>query len=154
VRLGDTLRPVPLSLIPLALYGIGALFGWDSASAETVVETVWDRTLLDLTLASGATFALRVADVLIAIAGLTLLASLLRAAFGASSVAAGLLSMIVLCGYVIAFLLVDVAATSTFFALLVLAFVDTIATIALAMRRGRSKPAEVTAPQSEPSPAA
>lgn len=153
MAVGETIRPLPLSLIPLVLYGVGAFFAWDFGDTTAVADaaaSLWDGTFFSIHLVSGEVFPVTVANGLVALAGVTLFLSITRTAFGTFSVLANMLAVIVLGLYVVMFLVAAPAATDTFFTLMVLAFVDTIAGIAVAMTRRSRGPRVVYADQTEP----
>ncbi|MEO1103825.1 MAG: hypothetical protein AAFW98_08885 [Pseudomonadota bacterium] len=135
---------LPLTLIPLVLYALAALFLADSPA--TVADpaapgvALWDRAALLLTMVSGTVWSLTFGDLLVAVALVLVLISLIAvAAAGAVSVFASMIKMLVLCAYVVGFLAVGFAATSTFFVLTLIALVDTIATVAISMLRSPTK---------------
>lgn len=123
------LAHVPLMIVPLALYNLGlaGLFG-DIADP-------WQAELFSLTMLSGGTWTLSLADLLVLVALLLLFAEVLKATRTSNaSVLDHLLSTLVFVAFLVEFLLVQRAASSLFFILMAIALVDVLAGFAVSLR--------------------
>jgi hypothetical protein len=117
---------IPLLIIPFAIYNI-VIFLMPGVS--------WSGTLASVGMISGATWSMTAAEVLIALAVLLLFGELMKATrIGVRTVVDHGLSLIVFLGMLVEFLLVPQAATSTFFLLLVISFVDVLGGFAVTLR--------------------
>lgn len=117
---------VPLTLIPLLLYNIIA-FAFPG--------TTWTGEIFGLTMVSGARWALTLGDLMITLAIAMLFLEILKSGkTGSATVTNHILSTIVLIIYVVEFILVDIAATSLFFILTVIALFDVIAGFSITIR--------------------
>jgi hypothetical protein len=117
---------VPLLIFPFAIYNIVEflLSGFS-----------WSMEILRFPLASGGEFAVTAGDLMIAGSILILLVEMLKAArLSRRSIIDHLLSMVLFVGMLIEFLLVKQAASSTFFLLLVISFVDVMGGFAISIR--------------------
>ncbi|WP_407181726.1 hypothetical protein [Bradyrhizobium sp. STM 3562] len=151
----------PLLLIPLAVYNIVVFLMRDVSFTEA---------LFTLTLPSGAVWPVTLSDILIALGMVLLLLEVIKGARpGAKYLMDHLLSLVVFGAATAEFVLWPKFASSTYFLLVLLAFVDFVSGIALrarrslryvtveeAPRRGRARREEAAAaePRVEPAPAA
>jgi len=116
----------PLLLIPFAIYNIVA-FLMPGVSWTGVVTTV--------RMASGADWTMPAGDMLIALAILLLCAEVVKSTrTGIRTVVDHGLSLILFLGMLVEFILVQQAATATFFLLLVVSFVDVLGGFAVTLR--------------------
>jgi hypothetical protein len=116
----------PLLLVPFVLYNMGAfIFGI----------TDWNKTLTTIHIVSGGEWAISSGDLLIAFAILVLFVEVLKSTrIGTRTIIDHMLSMVVFLAMGVEFLLVKQAATSTFFLLLVIGFVDVIGGFTITIR--------------------
>jgi hypothetical protein len=122
---------VPLLILPFAIYNI-VVFLLPGFS--------WTTEIVRFPLASGGDFAITAGDLMIAGSILILLVEMLKAArLSRRSVIDHLLSMILFVGMLIEFLLVKQVASSTFFLLLVISFVDVMGGLAVGNRARRDE---------------
>jgi hypothetical protein len=120
------LRNIPYTIIPLIIFNIVILF----ADA-----TVWTDTVFSLTLFSGADWALHWGELMVFVGLLALLGEVFRStSMARGAVANHLLSIIVLVIYVIEFVVVADAANSTFFNLMIIALIDVLTGVVVAIR--------------------
>ncbi|WP_146620091.1 hypothetical protein [Acuticoccus sediminis] len=100
----------------------------------------WSNTVVDVTLVSGQEWTLSYSDLLVAFAIVLLLFSILRTASKSRMTVLGNMVMVlVLCVYIIMFLSVEFAGTSTFFLLTMVALVDTLSTVSVSLVASHSK---------------
>jgi hypothetical protein len=117
---------VPLLIISFAIYNIVVFI---------LPGFAWSMEVLRFPLASGGEFAVSAGDLMIAGSILILLVEMLKAArLSRRSIIDHLLSMMLFVGMLIEFLLVRQAASSTFFLLLVISFVDVMGGFAISVR--------------------
>jgi hypothetical protein len=115
----------PLLLVPFAIYNIFAF----------LIPIGLNDTVLEVPMMSGATWPVSGSDMLIALAVFLLYLEILKATrFGSKSIMDHLLSLLLFVGMLIEFIMVAKAATSTFFILLSLSFVDVIAGFSVSIR--------------------
>jgi hypothetical protein len=116
----------PLLLIPFVLYNIFAfIFG----------VTNWTQPFTTVHIISGGTWAITPGDLLIAFSILILFVEILKSTrIGMRSLVDHMLSMLLFIVMIVEFLLVDRAATSTYFLLLVIAFVDVLGGFTVSIR--------------------
>lgn len=120
---------IPLMIVPFVVYNLGlvGLFG-DIADP-------WGAELFSLGMLSGGTFTMSLADLLILLALLLLFVEVLKATRTSNaSVLDHLLSTFVFVAFLVEFLLVERAASSLFFILMAIAFVDVLAGFAVSLR--------------------
>lgn len=116
----------PLMLVPFAVYNF-FIVGGDLNPWETIV--------LRLDMISGAQFTLSMGEGLIVIALLLLFFEILKATrTGSRTILDHVLSTGVLIAYLIEFLLVEQASTSTFFLLMMITLIDVIAGYSVTIR--------------------
>ena len=116
----------PLLLLPFAVYNIVAFL---------MPGVTWAGVITSVHMVSGADWNMSAGDLLIAFAALLLFGEVLKATrIGVRTVVDHGLSLILFLGMVVEFLLVPQAATSTFFLLLVLSFIDVLGGFAVTLR--------------------
>jgi uncharacterized membrane protein YqhA len=116
----------PLMLVPFAVYNFFILAGDLNP---------WEDVILRLDMVSGASFTLSMGDVLIVISLVLLFVEILKATrTGASTIVDHLLSTLVLIAFLVEFLLVAQASTSTFFILMVVTLIDVVAGYSVSIR--------------------
>ena len=116
---------IPLTIIPLIIYNIVAFH----------LRHHLDGRDFGLTMVSGARWALTLGDLMITLAITMLFLEIMKSGrTGSATVTNHILSTIVLIIYVIEFILVDVAATSLFFILTIIALFDVIAGFSITIR--------------------
>jgi hypothetical protein len=129
----------PFSLIPLVLYLLAGLFLYSNANyvvepGQVVLHPFWNEAVIGFTLVSGQNWALSHGDVLITIAIVCLLFSMLRSASAhRGTVVGNMIMVLVLCAYIVCFLTVGFCGTSVFFIILMIALIDTLATVSISM---------------------
>jgi hypothetical protein len=116
----------PLLLIPFVLYNMGAfIFGIAD----------WNKPFTSIHIISGGDWAISTGDMLIAFSIMVLFVEVLKSTrIGTRTIIDHMLSMVILMAMGVEFLLVRQAATSTFFLLLVIAFVDVIGGFTITIR--------------------
>ena len=140
------LRMIPLMAIPLVLYGIATLFIGDTTSSPVTGPDVaamhpfWDAGFAEFRLLSGEIWSMTFGQAIVVIAAFCFFFSMMRAASSSSQTVIGtMMSVVVLCLYIVAFLTVQDCGTSVFFMLTVFSFLDTLAAIALSMMASRAR---------------
>ena len=124
------LRSVPLLIVPFILFNLGL-----AGMLGTGTATPWDQVLFNLPMMSGGSFSMTLGDLLILGALLLLFVEILKATRTSNaSVVDHLLSIFVFVAFLVEFLLVEGAATSVFFILMTVAFVDVLAGFAVSLR--------------------
>jgi len=116
----------PLLLIPFAIYNIIAF---------VMPGVSWTGTLTSVHMVSGGDWTMSAGDMLIALAVLLLFGEVMKSTrIGLRTVIDHGLSLIVFLGMLVEFLLVQRAASATFFLLLVISFIDVIGGFAVTLR--------------------
>ena len=116
----------PLMLVPFAVYNF-FIVGGDL--------NPWENIVLRLDMMSGANFTLSMGEGLIVIALLLLFVEILKATrTGTLDDLDHILSTIVLIAYLVEFLMVAQASTSTFFILMMITLIDVIAGYSVSIR--------------------
>jgi len=116
----------PLLLITFAVYNIVAFL---------MPGVSWTAALFSVHMVSGADWAMSASDLLITLAVLLLAGEVIKSTrIGARTILDHSLSLVLFLAMLVEFLLVTVAATGTFFLLLVISFVDVIAGFAVTLR--------------------
>ena len=116
----------PLLLVPFAIYNIIAFL---------MPGVSWTATLTSVHMVSGGDWTMSAGDMLIALAVLLLFGELLKSTrIGFRTVIDHGLSLILFLGMLVEFLLVQRAASATFFLLLVISFIDVIGGFAVTLR--------------------
>jgi hypothetical protein len=123
------LHGVPLLIIPFAIYNIVAF----------LMPLDWIQGIATIPMMSGASWTITPQDALITFAILLLFTEIFKAARASSSrgIVDHMLSMFLFVVMLIEFLLVRQAATSTFFLLMMISFVDVIGGFAITARAAR-----------------
>jgi len=121
---------IPLLIVPFAIYNMIAFL---------TPGVTWTDPIAAISMMSGAKWAITPEDALLTFAILLLFIEIFKAARSSSSrgVVDHLLSMLVFIAMLVEFLLVPQAATSTFFLLMMITFVDVIGGFAIAARAAR-----------------
>jgi hypothetical protein len=116
----------PLLLIPFALYNIFAfIFG----------VTNWTQPFTSVHIISGGEWAISPGDLLITLSILLLFVEILKATrIGTRGLIDHMLSMLLFIAMIVEFLLVERAATSTFFLVMVTSFVDVLGGFTVSVR--------------------
>ena len=120
---------VPLMILPLIGYNVLVfLFGGVD----------WQSPMFSITMASGAMWTMMSSDIFLLVALFFLFIEILKSTHtGAGSIVDHILSTLVFIGCVVEFLLVAQAATSTFFMMTAIAFVDVVAGFSITIRGAR-----------------
>ena len=116
----------PLLLIPFAIYNIIAFL---------MPGLSWTGALTTVHMVSGGDWSMSIGDVLVTLAILLLTGEVLKSTrIGIRTVVDHALSLILFLGMLVEFLLVKQAASSTFFLLLVISFIDVLGGFAVTLR--------------------
>lgn len=116
----------PLLLVPFAIYNIIAFL---------MPGVSWTGALTSVHIVSGADWTMSAGDMLIVLAILLLFGETMKSTrIGVRSVVDHGLSLVLFLAMLVEFLLVAQAATSTFFLLLVISFVDVLGGFAVTLR--------------------
>ena len=117
---------IPLLLIPFAIYNIIAFL---------MPGVSWTGALTTVHMVSGGDWSMSVGDILITLAILLLFGEMMKSTrIGIRTVVDHALSLVLFLGIMVEFLLVQQAATATFFLLLVISFIDVIGGFAVTLR--------------------
>ncbi len=120
----------PLMLVPLVVYN---LFAFDLLT--TYMTARWDAVLFSITMISGAVFSFTLSDLFVFSALVLLCIEVLKATrIGNLTIIDHMLSMVVFIAFLVEFLLVQQAATTLFFTLMVIALIDVVAGFAISIR--------------------
>lgn len=116
----------PLLLIPFVLYNMFAfIFG----------VTDWTTPFTSVHIISGGEWKIAWGDLLIALSILLLFVEILKSTrIGTRGIVDHMLSMLLFIGMIVEFLLVERAATSTFFLLMITSFVDVLGGFTVSVR--------------------
>ncbi|NVK34307.1 MAG: hypothetical protein HWE23_07495 [Rhodobacteraceae bacterium] len=124
---------LPLTLIPLIIYNLVTFAGSSGDAAAT-----WSGVAWTVSMVSGANFSLLLSDILITGALLLLFAEILKATrIGTAALIDHIFSMLVFIAYLVEFLIVQSAATSLFFILMVISTIDVIAGFSITIAGAR-----------------
>ena len=116
----------PLLLIPFAIYNIIAFL---------MPGVSWTGAFTTVHMVSGGDWSMSVGDILITLAILLLFGEMMKSTrIGIRTVVDHALSLVLFRGIMVEFLLVQQAATATFFLLLVISFVDVLGGFAVTLR--------------------
>ena len=127
-----SLRALPLMAIPLILYNVLVMFSGGEAGA------FFTKPLFTIQMIKGAQWAFTRGDLIIFVTMLFLFAELVKATYTTSvSLVDHGLSMLVFIVCMVEFLVVNAAATSTFFFVLVGALIDVVAGFTIGIRVAR-----------------
>ncbi|HTV68267.1 MAG TPA: hypothetical protein VMF90_06990 [Rhizobiaceae bacterium] len=124
------LGAVPLLIIPFILYNLGltGVFGGDPGD-------VWATQLLSVQMMSGGVWTMTLGDVLIVIALILFFVEIVKATRTSNtSVVDHLLSTFVFVAFLVEFLLVQGAAHSVFFTLMVISLIDLLAGFSVSIK--------------------
>ncbi len=124
------MRYVPLLVVPFLLYNVFAFLIFADAGADFGAES-----MLSLTMASGATFTLSVGATVILFALLLLAIEVVKAArIGAGSIFDHVAATALFVAFLLEFVLVRQAATSTFLVLTAIALIDLVCGFSVSIR--------------------
>jgi hypothetical protein len=124
-----TLAALPLTIIPFILYNLLVLLGVD-LNASMIGEGI--------TMLSGGVWKLTWGDLLLLLAMVVLFIEIVKATYtGTASMMNHGLSMVVFIAFLVEFLMVQQAATSVFFLLMMSALIDVIAGFTIGIRVAR-----------------
>ena len=113
---------IPLLIVPLVLYNFIALVFFHSTPAG------WSNQLFAIFMASGAPWVLTLGDLLVVVGLVCLFFEIMKSTrTGKSSIIEHILSTGVFIIFLIEFILLGAAASSTFFILMVMSLIDVIA---------------------------
>jgi hypothetical protein len=116
----------PLLLVTFAVYNIVAFL---------MPGVVWTDALFSVPMVSGADWTMSASDLVVTLAVLLLAGEVIKSTrIGARTILDHSLSLVLFLAILVEFLLVKVAATGTFFLLVVISFVDVIAGFAVTLR--------------------
>ena len=122
------LSAVPLLIIPFILYNIGIAGSVDGPA-------LWRNELFSVQMMSGGTWTMTWADGLVVIALVLLFVEIMKSTRTSNrSIVDHLLSTFVFVAFLVEFLLVQGAATSLFFVLMMFALVDVLAGFSVTIR--------------------
>ena len=128
-----SLRAIPLIIIPFIIYNVIALLGGDVPADD-----IFRKPLFNLPMLSGARWTFSWSDLLILLTMALLFAELIKSTYTAtSSLVDHGLSMLVFIVCIVEFLVVNAAATSTFFFILIGSLVDVVAGFTIGIRVAR-----------------
>jgi hypothetical protein len=127
-----SLRALPLIAIPLILYNVMVLFAGGDADG------FFRAPLISVTMIKGAQWQFSRGDLIVLVTMLFLFAELVKATYTTSvSLIDHGLSMLVFIVCIVEFLVVNAAATSTFFFVMVGALIDVVAGFTIGIRVAR-----------------
>jgi hypothetical protein len=116
----------PLLLIPFAIYNMIVFL---------TPGVGWSSTAFTVHMLSGADWSVTVGDILLVFSVLLLFFEILKATrFGTRSIIDHMLSLLLLIAMLAEFIIVAPAATSTFFLLMVMSFVDVVGGFSISIR--------------------
>jgi hypothetical protein len=116
----------PLLLVPFAAYNFFLIAGDTNP---------WENIILRIDMLSGASFSLSMGEGLLIVALALLFVEILKATrAGTSTIIDHILSTLVLIAYLVEFLLVAPAASSTFFILMMITLIDVVAGYSVSIR--------------------
>ena len=128
------LTNVPLLIVPFIAYNLVALGLVDVSAADP-----WTTPVIALSMVSGARWVMDLGDLMITLGLFLLFFEIIKATrVGADTIIDHLLSTFVFIAFLIEFLLVKSAATSVFFILMAITFVDVIAGFSVSIRSSGS----------------
>lgn len=113
---------LPLLVVPLIVYNLVAFVAFGGSGAG------WGNAVFSISMVSGAVWSLTASDLLLVLGLIFLFFEILKSTrTGAASIIEHILSTAVFVIYLVEFLLVGAAATSTFFILMVMSLIDVVA---------------------------
>ena len=125
------LSSVPLLVLTFILYNLG-LTGILGAGAGG---DPWSREIVSLTMMSGGVFTFTLGNLVVLIALLLLFVEIVKSTRGSNaSVVDHLLSTFVFVAFLVEFLLVQGAATSVFFTLMIISLIDVLAGFSVSLK--------------------
>ena len=120
------LTNVPLLIVPFIVYNIQILLSGVS---------VWDNEVFTLNMISGTQWTMNMGDLMITVALFLLFFEIIKATrISANSIVDHLLSTFVFIAFLVEFLLVQDAAHTVFFMLMMIALIDVLAGFSVAIR--------------------
>lgn len=123
------LAHIPLMIVPFILYNLGL------AGAFGDIADPWRAQVFSMPMLSGGVWTMSLADLFVLFALVVLFVEILKATRTSSaSVVDHLLSTLVFVVFLIEFLLVERAASSLFFILMMIALVDVLAGFVISLR--------------------
>lgn len=125
------LRSIPLMIVPFVLFNLGlaGLFGTNPGGDP------WETELFSMNMMSGGTFSLTLGILMIIIALLLFFVEIIKATRTSNaSLIDHLLSTFVFVAFLVEFLLVQGAAHSVFFVLMMIALIDVLAGFSVSLR--------------------
>jgi len=123
------LAHLPLLIVPFILYNLG-LLGLFGGAADP-----WSGRLFSVTMISGGVWTMTLADLMIVITLLLMFVEIMKSTRTSNaSVVDHLLSTFVFVAFLVEFLLVEGAAHSLFFVLMLIALLDVLAGFAVSLR--------------------
>jgi hypothetical protein len=124
------MRHIPLLIVPWLLYNAFAFLIFEDQASD-----FREATLFSMPLVSGATFELTVSATIIILALLLLGLEVVKATrVGSASISDHVMATVIFVIFLVEFLLVPQAATSTFLILMAIALVDLICGFAVSIR--------------------
>lgn len=121
------LSSIPLMALALIVYN-GLMFGLGGGPQ-------WDVTMFSLPMVSGAEWKMDLSDIVLSFGLFLLFIEILKSTrVGQSSIVDHMLSTLVFIVFLIEFLLIPGAATSTFFILMLMALIDVLAGFSVSIR--------------------
>ena len=128
-----SIRALPLLVVPLVLYNIIAVFAGGGPATGPL-----GATLFKLPMLQGAVWTFTWGDLILFITMLVLFAELVKATYTSTiSLVDHGLSMLVFIACIVEFLVVNAAATSVFFFVMVAALIDVVAGFTIGIRVAR-----------------
>ena len=128
-----SIRALPLMVVPLVLYNIVAVFAGSGPATNALGANIFSLTML-----KGAIWTFTWGDLVLFITLLVLFAELVKATYTSSiSLVDHGLSMLVFVVCIVEFLVVNQAATSVFFLVMVAALIDVVAGFTIGIRVAR-----------------
>lgn len=134
---------IPWLVLSVVVYNIIA-FTWSApdpivlADGETIARTVFDYKIFSVGMISGAVWSLTLGDVVIVMTLTLLFVELIKATrTGGTSIVDHALSMVLFMICIIEFLVVQEAATSVFFVIMVVTLIDVVAGFSITIRAAR-----------------
>ncbi|MGE0283238.1 MAG: hypothetical protein AB7P20_21820 [Rhizobiaceae bacterium] len=120
---------IPLLVIPFILFNLGL------ATAPAEGGSYWQRELFAVPMMSGGVWTMTMADALVVVALVLLFVEIMKSTRTSNrSIVDHVLSLFVFVAFLVEFLLVQGAATSLFFMLMLIALVDVLAGFSVTIR--------------------
>jgi hypothetical protein len=121
---------IPLLIVPFILYNLGLAGALGGSAGD-----IWTTQLFSVSMMSGGVWAMTLGDALIVLAIILLFVEIMKSTRTSNaSVVDHLLSTFVFVAFLVEFLLVQGAAHSVFFILMVIALIDVIAGFSVSIR--------------------